>query len=132
MISPTRRRHVHRLPYSPESAATARALLSHDLRRAGASPEVVADAQLVLTELVANGVEHGEPLADQTIAVTWTVDREAVEVCVADGGHVTALRPDVPPVHSPRGRGLALVAALSKRWWVELSRTTTVHAVVTG
>lgn len=97
---------------------------------AGAPPAAIADAQLVLSELVSNGIEHGAPLDDATITVAWSVDPDGVELCVADGGETAALEPSTPPTTSPRGRGLALVAALSRRWWVESNRPTRVCAVV--
>ncbi|WP_090055597.1 ATP-binding protein [Lentzea fradiae] len=93
------------------SCARARQLV----REAAASwdlPEELADdAQLVVTELVSNGIDHGEGL------ITLTVRRK-------DGGMLVEVHDESPekpllrPVDpsSARGRGMQLVQALSADW----------------
>ncbi|MCX2949349.1 ATP-binding protein [Lentzea sp. NEAU-D7] len=75
------------------------------------SEDLSDDAQLVVTELVSNGIDHGEG------PITLTVSRKA-------GGMLVEVRdespklPELRPVDpsSPRGRGMQLVQALSVEW----------------
>jgi anti-sigma regulatory factor (Ser/Thr protein kinase) len=75
------------------------------------SEDLADDAQLVVTELVSNGIDHGEGL------ITLTVSRRP-------GGMLVEVRDESPkqpqlrPVDpsSARGRGMQLVQALSARW----------------
>jgi len=125
------RRQIFRLPYEYASARTARHLLTDDLEHAGAPLTLKQDARLVISELVTNGVEHGEPLPDHTIAVTWTLNHRSVEICVSDGGPTRHLRPAAADKNAPRGRGLALVEMVSTRWWTENGQHTTICALLT-
>jgi anti-sigma regulatory factor (Ser/Thr protein kinase) len=80
----------------------------------GVRPEVVDDALLVVEELVANAVDHARSPFD-------------VDVCLADGVLHVAVRdrsprtPHLQPYdpHAVRGRGLQLVATLSRHWGCE-------------
>lgn len=110
------------LPFSPESAGDARAALESWLRHHAFSDEVVQDSQLIVSELVANAIRHAAPLENGRVLVRWRRDGEGVLLSVSDGGGG-----DVPTVVSAqpdaeRGRGLAIIDALSPRWWVERSR----------
>lgn len=75
------------------------------------SEDLTDDAQLVVTELVSNGIDHGAGL------ITLTISRK-------DGGMLVEVydespkQPLVRPVDptSARGRGMQLVQALSVRW----------------
>ncbi|MCQ0023456.1 ATP-binding protein [Streptomyces somaliensis DSM 40738] len=106
------------LPRRAESAGAARRLVDRALRLWGL--EVVTDsAQLVVTELVANAVNHGRR---DTIRVTASrVDRSVVQVAVVDLSRILPallLRPVVDLAES--GRGLLIVEALCPgRWGVE-------------
>lgn len=125
-----RRRRSLRLPFATGSARTARRLLTTDLDATGTPRAAVADATLVLSELVVNGVDHGRPLDDHTIAVAWTIENDEVEICVSDGGRGAVIRPGNPSAGAPRGRGLVIVESLSRRWWVEGSQQTSICAIV--
>ncbi|NHC24356.1 ATP-binding protein [Nocardioides sp. IC4_145] len=130
--TPDPRRQALRLPYDLASAGTARHLITDDLERAGAPRRLQQDAALVVSELITNGVEHGQPLEDHTVAVSWTLDHKTVEICVSDGGSGAHLQPAATDPTRPRGRGLALIATISDRWWAEPGHSTTVCAVLTA
>ena len=78
----------------------------------------VADtAELLMTELVANVVQHvGEPMT-----VRMTRGAEMIRVEVDDsGGHLPESRE--PDLASEGGRGLYLVATLASRWGTDVHR----------
>ncbi|HEV7653996.1 MAG TPA: ATP-binding protein [Mycobacteriales bacterium] len=107
--------------HTPASAGEVRRQLSADLADAGLPPAVIADATLVISELVGNAVRYAEPLPGGLLEVSWTVEDECVRLRVSDGGG-----PSVPARHDAgpedvRGRGLAIVAALARDWGVEQS-----------
>ncbi|WP_439659805.1 ATP-binding protein [Lentzea sp. HUAS TT2] len=75
------------------------------------SEDLTDDAQLVVTELVSNGIDHGEG------PITLTVSRKAAGMLVEvhdKSPRMPQLRPVDPS--SARGRGMQLVQALSVRW----------------
>jgi anti-sigma regulatory factor (Ser/Thr protein kinase) len=117
------------LPCETQSARTARRELEHLLRAAGWAPLDTEWALLVVTELVANAVVH----ARTDVVVRCRVGAR-LRLEVTDGAGDAALRPRfVGPEHT-RGRGLGLVAAVSRAWgvvrgpatktvWCEITRT---------
>lgn len=115
------------VPFSPRSAGEVRRSLVSWLAHQGASESASEDARLVVTELVANAVRHAAPLNNGTILVRWRREDGMLLISVCDGGsdHDPALAVVGPD--SERGRGLAIVDALSVRWWVE--RTRRVHVI---
>ena len=77
----------------------------------GLDAELIEDALLVVEELVANVVDHAQTRFELIIRLTGNVLRVAVhDECVAD--------PEIQPFdpHAGRGRGLQLVASLSRQW----------------
>ena len=70
-----------------------------------------ADAQLVVTELVSNGIDHGEG------PITLSVSRKPAGMLV-EVHDESSKQPQLRPVNpnSARGRGMQLVQALSARW----------------
>lgn len=80
------------------------------------APHDPSDAALLVTELVANVVDHvggGAPLSlELVLAGEW------LRIAVVDG---SAVRPVVRAlcVEEPRGRGLRLVEAIADRWGCE-------------
>ncbi len=115
------------LPFSPRSAGEVRQALASWLTHHGCSDAVIEDARLVATELVANAIRHASPLRNGTVLVRWRRDGTGLVLSVSDGGG--RRRPAVTAVglDAERGRGLAIVDALSLRWWAESTRQ--VHAV---
>jgi anti-sigma regulatory factor (Ser/Thr protein kinase) len=94
-------------------AATARHLVADALRRAG-HHRLVADAQLIVTELAANAVVHG----GSGFSVTIRSGESGVRIMVRDASPAAPVKRHVD-VTSPGGRGLVLIDALSGRWGVE-------------
>jgi anti-sigma regulatory factor (Ser/Thr protein kinase) len=118
-----------RLPYGAGSAATARRLVTDLLSgRVDPASEVVADATLVVHELVVNGLTHGRPDARDEIEVSARIADGELVITVRDqgsGGTVAALHPTDDSDH---GRGLSIVATLSSSWAVDRSSGTRVSA----
>ena len=79
------------------------------MRRWGYAPDLVNDAALVVTELAANAVVH----AASTFTVVLRAEDEVVHLAVEDSYPVDQSSLIVRP-----GRGLGLVASLSRRWGV--------------
>jgi anti-sigma regulatory factor (Ser/Thr protein kinase) len=95
----------------------ARRVLADALRRAGRGGKLLDVAQIVVTELAANAVMH----ARSSFLVSLRGERgEAVRIAVRDRSHLMpAMRMD--PAPTPSGRGLHLVAVLSRRWGVDVT-----------
>jgi anti-sigma regulatory factor (Ser/Thr protein kinase) len=103
------------LPVGLDAPAASRQFLAEhapDLQ-----PELLHDAQLLVSELVTNALTHGRP--DITLQVRATPP--GIGVAVSD--HGTELPPtSVEPPQEPgsvHGRGLLLVDALADEWGVE-------------
>jgi anti-sigma regulatory factor (Ser/Thr protein kinase) len=111
---PTWRRH--RYPATVWAARSAREHLRHDLETAGIGGRTGADAELVLSELVANAVLHGRPHDDGTVEAAWRLDEDRILLSVHDGGRAADLRPGDSTAVESSGRGLALVELMSDRW----------------
>jgi len=100
--------------------------------------EVVHTAELVISELVTNAIQHvGIGKISLTVHLIETVLR--IEVC--DASPVLPL-PDLPDERSENGRGLFIVASLAdrygaeptpmgKRCWAEIALTTNQHQEIT-
>jgi len=80
-------------------------LASHEWPRAD-------DAELIISELVANAVQHG---VGQITLTLWLAEGR-IHGEVSDAGTGTRPRPVPPGEDSIGGRGLTLVDALSDRW----------------
>ena len=103
------------LPPIPGSNPAARHVVL-ELLRAWSAPQDWNDAALVVTELVANVIDHVQGEANLTLELTLSGDW--LRLAVADGSSV---RPVVQELSNerPRGRGLRLVEAVTDRWGVE-------------
>ncbi|MBO0869090.1 MAG: ATP-binding protein [Micromonosporaceae bacterium] len=111
------------VPHQARGARVARHRLATEL--AGAvNPELVADAAVVVGELVGNSVRHARPLPGNTVLIRLRVRAEAgrqyLELRVTDGGGAPG-RPRLCTAgpDAVNGRGLTIVAALADRWGVE-------------
>lgn len=97
------------------------AALRHGIATTFRAPaaEIIADLQLIVTELVTNAYEHGW-LPDQ-IRITTSTEQNVIRVEVDDHSF---RRPQLKP-HSTtahRGRGMQLVDTLASRWGVTDTR----------
>ena len=103
------------LPLVPGSVPAARHLLL-DILRAWDVPHDRDDAALLVTELVANVIDHVR--GEVGLTVELAVSDGWLRIAVADGS-------SAPPVvrtltdEQPRGRGLLLVKAIADRWGSE-------------
>lgn len=97
------------------SVPTARRVAVEVLAAWGA-PHDLGDAGLLVSELVANVVDHVGGESAFTLEVTLSGDW--LRISVADG---SAIRPVVRELEgdSPRGRGMRLVQQIADRWGVE-------------
>ena len=109
---------VVRAPWSAASVAHVRHALVLDLEARGLPEQLIDEAEIVVSELVANAVRHATPLADGTMRVKWKVRGTIVEIDVTDGGGTTAPKPAPRAVWSPAGRGLRIVRSLAHEWGV--------------
>jgi serine/threonine-protein kinase RsbW len=107
-----------RVPWKQSSGRDARRALVASLRDLEVDATIVDEAEIVISELVANAVHHARPLPDGTIRVTWTVRGGVVEVEVADGGGPTIPRPAPRSLLAANGRGLRIVRGLAHEWGV--------------
>ncbi len=98
----------------PDAAAQCRAYAATELAGV-ADPDVLADAQLVLTELVSNAQLHGKP--PLLVGVTALGDG-AARVEVSDAGQRRLVLP-AHNIDAMTGRGLTIVAALAESWGVD-------------
>jgi anti-sigma regulatory factor (Ser/Thr protein kinase) len=103
------------LPPRLASVPAARHLLL-ELLRVWEVPHDREDAALLVTELVANVVDHVGGEAVLTVGLTLSEDW--LRVSVADG---SAVRPVIRELDSgnPRGRGLQMVQRIASRWGAE-------------
>lgn len=120
-----------RVPFAASSVAVARRRLRSWLQDAGVATEVVDDARIVISELVANSVRHAQPLPNGDIEITWGLGRRGLEISVSDGGSGTRPRKVNAASSALAGRGMAIVESLAVTWWADQSRArSTVHAIL--
>jgi anti-sigma regulatory factor (Ser/Thr protein kinase) len=109
------------LPHAPASATTARRRIVAELTELGLPAPVVADAELVIAEMVGNAVRHARPLSDGTLSAGWEVADRTLVLRVTDGGAPTrpVRRSPTEVLEAENGRGLAIVAAIARDWGAE-------------
>jgi anti-sigma regulatory factor (Ser/Thr protein kinase) len=123
------------LPAGTMAVPAARRFTSETLRAWGLAERCMEIAELAVSELVGNAVEHGGGLAELALSLR----EDVLRVDVFDHS------PDVPVVLSPepvedRHRGLLIVSALSTKWgtdrigvgkavWAELPRDRAVDPI---
>src|SRR5687767_7388577 len=104
-------------PPQPSSAGRARAFAFDALDTWGVESECIETVRLLLSELVSNAIIHGGPGSD--VEVRLLLRENVVRVEVDDGSSGFRRRRSIRGALDDSGRGLELVAALSKRWGVE-------------
>lgn len=130
---PAGEKRTVRIQWAPAAAPRIRKALVEDLLARELPAEVVDEAEIVVSELVANAIRHAKPLADGAIRIHWKVKNNVVEVEVSDGGGPTVPRPAPPTTWAPGGRGLRIVRSLAHEWGViEESHGRTVWASLGG
>jgi anti-sigma regulatory factor (Ser/Thr protein kinase) len=100
------------LPPVATSVPAARHLVKEVLR-AWEVPHDREDAALLVTELVANVVDHAR--GDANFTLELSVSDTGLRIAVIDG---SSIRPVVQELSHdrPRGRGLRLVESIAERW----------------
>ena len=103
------------LPPVSDSVSVARRLVRELLALWGV-PHDREDAELLVTELVANVVDHVRGEANLTLELS--VSDTWLRIAVVDG---SSIRPVVQELshERPRGRGMRMVEALADRWGAE-------------
>jgi anti-sigma regulatory factor (Ser/Thr protein kinase) len=104
------------LPFAPSSAGIARRRLVSDLAVAGVTEAAIGDAAVVISELLSNALRHARPLNGAQIRVWWQLEDGGVRVFVKDGGGPTMPELGQLSQLTTGGRGLRIVARLSRCW----------------
>ena len=109
-----------RFDVDPHAPGRARSNVRDLCRRWGLDGAVREAAEIVVTELVTNAVEHAVSPSVVEVERHGDAFRMAVrDYDIASGHDVPAATTwYAPPTSSPRGRGLAMVAAVSRTWGV--------------
>jgi anti-sigma regulatory factor (Ser/Thr protein kinase) len=100
------------LPKSPSAAAQARRAV--DRLNGDVGRDILADARLLVSELVTNAVEHVEP--DGEIELRLAVRDHVLRVEVLDPGPGFHPRPRREDDRKDSGWGLHFVARIADRW----------------
>ena len=110
---PPRVRRDHEVGVDPSASGVARRFLLETASAWGLPPDLTEVAQLVVSELVSNAVEHAETTS--TVGLELTDGR--LKISVRDG---STIRPVSRPLDmvSFRGRGLPLIAQVSEDWGI--------------
>ncbi|MDQ2836102.1 MAG: ATP-binding protein [Actinomycetota bacterium] len=111
--------------HAPSSAAVARKGVQVAFQKAGLSADDAYDAALIASELVGNSVRHAAPLPSGHLAIEWTLDEHGYLLSVTDGGGEHDIAERAADGHAVGGRGLMIVAALSRSWGVAVGKDTT-------
>jgi serine/threonine-protein kinase RsbW len=105
------------VPGGPYAASRARRLVREEL--CGRIPErVMPDLELIVTELVANGVRHGGADPDRSLHVSLESRPPALHVEVVNPNHRGAVGKRPPDLEGGGGLGLHIVERLASRWGV--------------
>ena len=111
-------RHELELPADPTAPGRARALLQDAARGWGLDDELHQDAAMVVTELVANAVDHARTPSTLHLELDDGRDGRALRVAVRDTRPGRALRALPVDPAAARGRGLQMIEALAASWGV--------------
>jgi serine/threonine-protein kinase RsbW len=92
------------------------------------SETMLADAQLLVGELVANSVRHADVPAGAVVNVRARVGGGVLRLEVEDRGQTGSIAPRAPDLQYGGGFGLNVVDVLSRRWGVDRDAGTRVWA----
>jgi anti-sigma regulatory factor (Ser/Thr protein kinase) len=103
---------------NPQASGAARSVVARHLGARVVASELHS-AQLIVSELVANSVQHSNSPAGSQITVSVELTPEWFRVGVQDPGSDGVIMARAPNLQTGGGLGLALVQRLSERWGVE-------------
>jgi anti-sigma regulatory factor (Ser/Thr protein kinase) len=103
------------LPVDFVAATQARLLVADTVRRWGHERSLVANAELITSELASNAIRH----ARTPFRVSVRRYGPMLRISVSDGAETLPAPPDLDP-EKPSGRGMFLVDAVSRRWGVDV------------
>lgn len=106
------------VPFAAASVRAARTKVTVALRRHGVPQHVVADARIVVSELLGNALRHARPNQDGGLVLTLEMQPDSVRLSVSDGGSATLPTLLHPPDLALGGRGLTIVRTLTREWGV--------------
>jgi anti-sigma regulatory factor (Ser/Thr protein kinase) len=86
------------------------------------SPSVFDNAQLLISELVTNSVQHSGVVAGERLTIRVGLGQSSCRLEVEDAGHEGFIAPRPPGGAHGGGLGLNLVQTLSERWGLERAR----------
>jgi serine/threonine-protein kinase RsbW len=115
------------LPAGLDAPAAARAAVT-DWMAGHVSRPLLVDAQLLVSELVANSVRHADTAADAVLSVRAHVRADVLVLEVHDRGTGGAITRRAPDMQAGGGFGLNVVETLSRRWGVNRDAGTRVWA----
>jgi anti-sigma regulatory factor (Ser/Thr protein kinase) len=102
------------------------------LQEWGLPADRAQSAELVVSELVTNSLEHGLAGIPETVRIWLSSDGARVAIHVWDASPLPPVRKDAGP-EAPSGRGLMIVAALTADWGCSAADTgKIVWAVIDG
>lgn len=125
-------------PSAAGSVPAARHLIRDDLHGRGVPSPTIEDVLLVVSELVGNAVQHGQPRpaagVTDRIRLRWrVVDKQVVLIHVTHAGSASWPRVRSASPSQTAGRGLAIVDLVASDWGVSADRSEiTVHAIIGG
>ena len=90
----------------------------------------LADAQLLVVELVANSVRHADASGDAVVSVRAEIRGDALRLEVEDRGSGGSIARRAPDLQHGGGFGLNVVEAISRRWGVDRDPGTRVWAEI--
>ena len=109
--APPVRWYRRRLSASPTAAAVAREVVA-EACKAWALPHLLDDAEVAITELVANAVQH----AGGDLRLTVTRGQRFLHLSLRDGSPVVPVTRLPDPYRGEGGRGMILIDALATAW----------------
>lgn len=105
--------------HTPASAGQVRRELGADLARRGVHADLVADASLLISELIGNAVRYARPLPGGVLRIAWSLRPGCLLLRVSDGGGRSAPHVRESGPSDIRGRGLAIVESLARAWGID-------------
>jgi anti-sigma regulatory factor (Ser/Thr protein kinase) len=102
------------LPADATAPRQARTVLAAAVAEWGLDDDLYEDAAMVVTELVANAVDHARTPSTLTVRL----EEQGLRIGVRDGRRGPPPRPRPVDPTAPRGRGLQMIDALATSWGV--------------